>query len=223
MIALKRLTAIALSILLLICMFGMNVNAEAIPFVDLPDEGHWAHDAILWAYDAGITKGVDSTHFAPNQKITRAQAVFMVWCMKNRPDPSSTGENMPFQDVNPNAYYYNALVSAWEQGWVYGVSAETFRPNAVCTRAHVVAILGRAFCPEPASLAEDDDEEEPVKDVYDFVDVHENDYFFDTLRGFAFFGIIVGTDATHFSPNKPCTRAEFVTILYKLFLTEYYF
>ena len=48
-----------------------------------------------------------------------------------------------------------------------------------------------------------------------FVDVKANDYFYDAVLWAAQKGITSGTDAEHFSPNQPCTRAQIVTFLWR--------
>ena len=44
-----------------------------MPFTDVPNE--WYHDAVLWAYDTGVVRGVSETEFAPMNLITREQMV----------------------------------------------------------------------------------------------------------------------------------------------------
>lgn len=48
-----------------------------------------------------------------------------------------------------------------------------------------------------------------------FVDVKANDYFYDAVLWAAQKGITFGTDAEHFSPNQPCTRAQVITFLWR--------
>ena len=48
-----------------------------------------------------------------------------------------------------------------------------------------------------------------------FVDVPESKYFHDAVIWAAANGITGGTDATHFSPYAPCSRAHAVTFLYR--------
>ena len=53
------------------------------PFVDVDkDSGDFAV-AIAWAYEAGIAKGVDATHFAPDQNVTRGQFVTFMFRAAN--------------------------------------------------------------------------------------------------------------------------------------------
>lgn len=48
-----------------------------------------------------------------------------------------------------------------------------------------------------------------------FVDVHANDYYYDAVLWAAQKRVTAGTDATHFSPNASCTRAQIVTFLWR--------
>ena len=48
-----------------------------------------------------------------------------------------------------------------------------------------------------------------------FVDVKVGDYFYDAVLWAAEKGVTSGTDATHFSPNAACTRAQIVTFLWR--------
>lgn len=48
------------------------------PFVDVPSDA-WFHDAVIWAYENGLTAGTDATHFSPNAAFTRAMAVQMLY------------------------------------------------------------------------------------------------------------------------------------------------
>lgn len=48
-----------------------------------------------------------------------------------------------------------------------------------------------------------------------FVDVKAGDYFYDAVKWAAEKGITSGTDATHFTPNAACTRAQIVTFLWR--------
>ena len=48
-----------------------------------------------------------------------------------------------------------------------------------------------------------------------FVDVKSGDYYYDAVLWAAKNGITSGTDAAHFSPEQPCTRAQIVTFLWR--------
>ena len=69
-----------------------------------------------WAYthDPQITKGTSKTKFSPNKTVTRAQAATFLWRAAGCPTPKTT-EN-PFTDVAADAYYYEAVLWAVEEG-----------------------------------------------------------------------------------------------------------
>ena len=110
----------------------------------------------------------------------------------------------PFRDVASSAYYLNAVRWALENSVTSGTSANTFSPNAVCTRAQMVMFLWRAAgSPAPQSV------------MNPFEDVKSGDYFYSAVLWAAEKGITSGTSATTFSPNSQVTRAQAVAILYQ--------
>lgn len=48
------------------------------PFTDVP-AGQWYTDAVLWAFESGITKGVGANRFAPMRTCTRAEVVTFLY------------------------------------------------------------------------------------------------------------------------------------------------
>ena len=85
-----------------------------------------------------------------------------------------------------------------------GTSANTFSPEATCTRDQIVTFLWRAMgCPEPTSTKNP------------FVDVQPGDYFYKPVLWAVEKGITNGMDATHFGPTVPCSRAHVVTFLWR--------
>ncbi|MBR2047484.1 MAG: leucine-rich repeat protein [Oscillospiraceae bacterium] len=110
----------------------------------------------------------------------------------------------PFEDVDQTQWYFAPVLWAVEEKITSGTSATTFAPNATCTRAQVVTFLWRAMgSPEPES------EENP------FSDVMETDYFYSAVLWAVEQGITSGTGNGQFSPNRPCTRDQVVTFLWR--------
>ncbi|MGN0267255.1 MAG: S-layer homology domain-containing protein, partial [Lachnospiraceae bacterium] len=112
------------------------------PFVDVAADAYY-HDAVLWAYENGITVGIDSTHFAPGDTVTRCQFVAFLHRNEGEPEPKTT-EN-PFVDVSESKYYYNAVLWAYENGITVGKDETHFAPDKTCTRAEVVTFLYRTY------------------------------------------------------------------------------
>ena len=102
--------------------------------------GAYYFDAVLWAETMGVTSGVSATAFAPNETVTRAQAVTMLYRYAGSPPANGS---IPFTDVPANAYYRDAVAWAKETGVVLGTTPTTFSPKDPCTRAQIVTILYR--------------------------------------------------------------------------------
>ena len=173
-------------------------------FRDVPTTKYFA-DAVAWAvgHDPQITKGTSDTTFSPDATCTRAQTVTFLWRAKGMPEPTLTAS--PFTDVqDPNAYYYKAVLWAYENDITQGTSATLFTPNATVTRAQVVTFLWRSQG-EPA----------PAGTGQQFSDVKPGAYYEAPVQWAVEQNITKGTGGGLFSPNKGCTRAEIVTFLFR--------
>ena len=109
------------------------------PFADVSADAYY-YNAVLWAVENDVAKGVSETLFAPDTSCTRAQIVTFLW--RAQQSPASGGEN-PFADVSADAYYYNAVLWAVENDVAKGVSETAFAPNDNCTRAQIVTLIYR--------------------------------------------------------------------------------
>lgn len=116
-------------------------SSNQTDFVDIPQDAYY-RNAVLWGTEKGITSGVDQTHFAPNDIITRGQAVTLLYnyCQK----PSHETSN-PFEDVSEGTYYYDAVLWAAENNITAGTDENHFSPNDNCTRGQIVTFLYRAL------------------------------------------------------------------------------
>ena len=112
-------------------------ETRTMPFTDVP-AGSYYYDAVLWAVENGITKGTSDTTFSPNDTCTRAQIVSFLW--RSEKTPVASSRNL-FTDVNPGAYYLDAVLWAVESGITKGTTAMKFSPDADCTRAQIVTFL----------------------------------------------------------------------------------
>ena len=113
-------------------------------------------------------------------------------------------ETVSFRDVEQSDYYYDAVQWAVEKGITEGTSANTFSPNASCTRAQMVTFLWRvAGSPAPKSTTNP------------FRDVRSSDYYYDAVLWAVENGITSGTGADTFAPNATVTRGQTVTFLYR--------
>lgn len=94
--------------------------------------------AISWARE----KGMIDNSFDGNKPCTRSTAVSYIWQAFNKP----TAKASSFTDVLANAAYATAVDWAVEKGVTKGDGSEdTFAPDKVCTRGHIVTFLYRAY------------------------------------------------------------------------------
>ena len=125
------------------------------PFEDVPEDS-WYADAVLWAVEQGITRGISDTRFGPAETCSRIQVVTFLWRSFGSPETGLT-EN-PFTDLQSSEdWYRTAVLWALENGITTGTTATTFNPTGECYRAQVVTFLHRASqvpAPEPEPTPE---------------------------------------------------------------------
>ena len=170
-------------------------------FTDVP-EGSYYYDPVYWAADNGITTGMGENTFNPGGTLSRAQAVTFIWRYNGCPEPKSTETS--FTDIKKNSYYYKAVLWATENNITTGTSKTTFSPDDPCTRQQVVTFLWRSE-KKPIAIADN-----PFKDVT--TDMYSYDAIIWAYKN----GITTGMGEGKFVPNGKCTRAQFVTFLYRL-------
>lgn len=164
--------------------------------------GDYFYDAVNWAVEKGITTGTSATTFSPNASCTRAQIVTFLWRASGSPEPKTASNS--FTDVAANAYYRKAVLWAVENGITTGTSATTFSPGAPCTRAQGVTFLWRANGSKAASAAAS------------FTDVASDAYYAPAVAWAAEQNVTGGVGNGLFSPDTTCTRAQNVSMLYRL-------
>ena len=108
-----------------------------------------------------------------------------------------------FYDVPNDAYYYEAVKWAAENGITGGVGNSLFAPNQPCTRAQIVTFLWRA-AGSPV-----------VNYLMPFTDVDEGAYYAEAVRWAASCGIVTGLTETTFGTNGVCTRAQAAAMIYR--------
>lgn len=175
-----------------------SIPAPAV-FTDVI-RGSYYEAAVAWALKEGITQGTGGGQFSPDMDCSRAQIVTMLWRAAGSP---KTDCATAFEDVTERAYYYHAVVWAFEKGITAGTAATTFSPDMPCTRAQIVTMLWRAAgCPKS-------------DDPLPFTDVDPDIWYADAVAWAVENGITQGTGSGQFSPDAVCTRAQIVTFLYR--------
>ena len=110
-------------------------------FKDISVDSYYTQ-AVAWAVEQGIVKGTSATTFSPDQTITRAQSLTMLYRYSGQKTEDAGNH---FTDVKDGAYYYDAVVWAVNTGVTTGTSSTTFSPDSVCSRAQIVTFLNRSM------------------------------------------------------------------------------
>ena len=122
------------------CTGGPSCPSYGLHDVAGPD--YWAHKGIDYCVRNRLMNGVGAGTFSPSTACTRAQIVKILYNRSgNQTDYSYY--YLPFTDVAPGAWYYNAVAWAYCNDVTSGTSATTFTPNAAITRQQLVTFLYR--------------------------------------------------------------------------------
>ena len=182
---------------------------DEFPFDDVPQiPGDWAYEAIKDVYDQGLMNGKSATKFAPNDKLTRAEVVTILWRMEGKP---AAAKEAAFTDVVKGSYYADAVAWASEVGVVKGISETEFAPDALITREQFAAILyryaqlkGEGFVGAWAFLL-------------DYADADKvAEYAYEPMCWCTMKGIINGVGDNMLDPQGNATRAQAAAMISRL-------
>ena len=111
------------------------------PFEDVSDAA-WYCKAVMWAVEQGITTGISTTEFGPNNTCTRAQIATFLYAAAGKPEVKGSSI---FDDVADDAWYAKPIIWAAENEVTGGIGEGKFGPNNTCTRAQVVTFLYKVY------------------------------------------------------------------------------
>lgn len=131
-----------------------------------------------------------------------AAGIASAYGLARRVPSAADNGDAPFTDVFENAWYYDHVVFAYQNGILNGIAPTTFAPNGTMSRAMVAqAIYNYAGSPAASGGTA-------------FSDVKNGSWYEAAILWASANGIISGTGNGKFQPNKDITREEFVQILY---------
>ena len=116
-----------------------NPNEWKNPFTDVK-LGDWFFDSVKYAEQNGLMNGTTDTTFAPNDNLTRAMLVTILYRAEGEP---AVNKSIPFGDVDMGGYYANAVIWAKQNNIVSGHTENEFAPNDNITREQIATIIYR--------------------------------------------------------------------------------
>lgn len=178
------------------CLLG---TGELQIFTDVPNN-HWASKSIEVLTADGIVNGLGNRLFAPDETVTREQFVKMaVDCLGLQ----STGENLPFADVEEGQWYVPYVAAAYENKLVSGVEENLFGIGEPMLRQDMAVIIHRILTGEGKVPAKKTDTYSNFNDA-DQIDAYAKEAVETLSNG----GMISGISQTEYAPYAYVTRAQ---------------
>ncbi len=168
--------------------------------------GDWYFPFVNDLTSTGIVSGYENGCFGPNNEVTRAEFTKMVlgaseWNGLYIP-VSMSDQDIYFNDVPSDAWYWHYVNQAAANGFVKGYSDDTFHPASSISRSEAVQIL---YNVSPTLQAQTGAEP--------FNDVSESDWYYKAVTAAYNAGVINGTSPETFNPDRNLTRAEAAKIV----------
>ncbi len=169
-------------------------------------ENHWAEKYIKELTDKGIIKGKNESEFAPDDNITRAEYITILYRISN----SSESFSQSFSDVSESDWFFEAVCWAVNSGITNGINDKEFAPYDNITREQAAAFMVRFTKYMNLELSEysSDTDFAPFKDETLF-----SDWAKESILIMQDIGILNGNENGEFAPLDNATRAETAKII----------
>ena len=117
-----------------------GTSCPSYGFRDVAGPADWSHEGIDYCVRRSLMVGTGVGTFSPNAVCSRAQIVQILYNLSG--DTTDYGNYyLPFTDVAPGDWFYEAVAWAYANDIVAGTSASTFAPNVDITREQMTVIL----------------------------------------------------------------------------------
>jgi hypothetical protein len=179
------------------------VRLGSLPSSITAIRGHWAEEAVDWAFTASITDGCPTVDrlTCPELAVTRDEMAGFLWRFRGTQAAAVAAE---FDDVAVDATYSPAVDWLAETGVTLGCTATSYCPAGTVTRAEMAAFLWRL-------------EGSPVgSPAAGFSDVPTDHFAGPAIDWLLESGTTTGCTQWSYCPQKLVTRAEMFTFLKRL-------
>ena len=187
-LARRHLLAIVMAVAMVAA--GAGTAGASVGGFDDVGGGDFFAKPVQWMADEGITTGTGPCAFSPRDTLTRGEGATFVWRAEGARNATAFH---PFSDVSAG-WQHEPVSWLYQKGYVTGVSASRFAPDAFMTRAQFAVLLWRV-AGEPT-----------VSQPVPFDDVTAS-WQTEAVAWMAKKGITTGTSPNRFSPDLPLTRA----------------
>jgi spore germination protein YaaH len=178
-------------------------------FQDLPS-GHWAEDAVLRMSEQGWLQGISAIRFAPDGRLTRAQAaaIFARVLELERVPHAATEPSVNWRDVAAEHWAYDDIRAVVAAKVMQGTGGNDFRPDQPLTREQLAVLLDRILVLEKLPV-EAPDSQLPLQ----FRDMLSDRWSYPAVERLFRQQIIQGVSSEQFGAREPTTRAQMAVLL----------
>lgn len=182
------------------------------PFTDVDNANAWYAPVVEIMYRAGIMEGMTSTTFEPNTTVNRAMVATVLYRMAG--SPTVTDEmTCPFTDVKADAWYYDAIVWAYNNDVLLGTTPTTAEPYATATREQMATMIYRISV-DPNDSVSDAESAEILKAFSDAGKI--SGWAKEAVAFCKYFEILNGDAEGTFRPQDGMKRSELAQTLVNL-------
>ena len=171
---------------------------ETVTITPTPDDGYEVEDVIVTDEDGECVPVRENPDGSWSYEQPKSDVTIEVIFGEVAPEPTVDVSEI-FLDVDPDAWYKDAVQFAYDNGLLTGTSATEFAPDVTTTRAMIVSILARL---EGVTAADD----------AGFSDV-DDEWFATAVNWAANVGVVNGFEDNTFRPNDAITREQLAAIL----------
>lgn len=200
----------------------IRVKGDPNDYIDI--ENHWANQSISYVIKEGYFKGINSTEFMPEQNMSRAMLVTVLWRL--------TGDNLTytkvsdgvtkiipnyvnmFWDMEDDAWYTNYVSWANKNEIIDGYSKREFRPDESITREQLSVVLYNYL--KNYKLVRSFDNLKVNEPTVFTDDALISDWAKDKVSIIQQIGLMQGRADGSFDPKATVTRAEIAVIIERL-------
>ena len=172
-----------------------EIEVEESYFSDT--SSHWALAYINALYEAGVLSGYEDGSFNPDAEITRAEFSKVLVVAFDLEIRDVSGEEMPFTDLDAEAWYASYVIALHEAGIIEGYTDGTFLPNASINRAEASKMIVLTVGAETSVATE-------VR----YEDVTLSDWFVAYVEYLTVHNVMSGYEDGSFGPGNAITRGE---------------
>ena len=177
-----------------------QVGGEALSVLPFTDVEIRDAQAVGYVYENGLLPGVSADRFNPNGTLTRGEAITALWELEGQPVVNYL---MDFSDVDPAAYYGEAIRWAASENIAGGYGGGLFGPADPITREQLAVMLYHYAQHEGYDIIQGG---MAIREFTDYEQI--SDYGVEAMTWAVETGVLAGTAAGTLAPSRAAARVE---------------